>query len=419
MNHLSARVLRLSLHGRLVGHLAGLRDGRSTLVFDRAFRDDPLRPTFSLVTHPSFSRAETLLAEPWITRQRLHPVLSNLLPEGALRAYIAQALKVHQDDEFEMLAYLGGDLPGALIAEPAPADELPSALRQALGQAAPVVIDGWSEARKFSLAGVQMKFSMKEREGRYNLAMNDELGDWIVKTPSTRHRRVPENEYSAMMLAALAGVTIPEIRLLNLDQLGRLPDINLPDESLAFAIRRFDREQGRRVHVEDFAQVLVKYPHEKYGSASYRQIGEVLYRFSGQALTDAQQLARRLLVNILLANGDAHLKNWSLIYADGVTPALSPAYDIVSTRAYIDSETRLALNLSKPRSWYDLTFADFQYWAEKAGLPWRAIRPTLLEVMDRARTLWPDALEQLPMDDAHKQALRTHWRALQRDFRLA
>jgi serine/threonine protein kinase HipA of HipAB toxin-antitoxin module len=51
---------------------------------------------------------------------------------------------------------------------------------------------------------------------------------------------------------------------------------------------------------------------------------------------NAQQFARRLLVNILVANGDAHLKNWSLIYPDTVTPELAPAYDIGFTRATWD-----------------------------------------------------------------------------------
>ena len=86
--------------------------------------------------------------------------------------------------------------------------------------------------------------------------------------------------------------------------------------------------------MEDFAQILVKYPHEKYDSANYEQIGRVIYVYSGDGLADVQQLARRLLTNILLANGDAHLKNWSLLYEDQVTPRLSPAYDIVTTSVY-------------------------------------------------------------------------------------
>lgn len=413
-----ARVLKLSLHGRLIGYLVGAQDGRNILTFDAGFRDDPLRPTFSLITSPVFPKADQILAEPWVTRQRLHPVLSNLLPEGALRAFIAQSLKVHENNEFEMLAYLGGDLPGALVAEPVMPDELPVDLKTRLGGVAPLKLVAGKKGKKFSLAGVQMKFSMKERDGRFNMAIDDELGDWIIKTPSTAHRRVPENEYSAMTLAALVGVDIPDIRLVPLDKLDNLPDINLPNEHLAFAIRRFDRDGMQRIHMEDFAQVLSKYAHEKYGSANYEQIGRILYEYSARALTDAQQLARRLLVNALLANGDAHLKNWSLLYEDRRTPTLAPAYDIVTSRAYIDGESEFALNLGKTKSWYELTLAHFEAWALKAKIPWRAIRPVLLDVMEAARSLWPDALDELPMDESHKAILREHWHSLGEDFRI-
>ncbi|HET8637981.1 MAG TPA: type II toxin-antitoxin system HipA family toxin [Acidobacteriaceae bacterium] len=413
-----ARVLMLSLHGRLVGYLVGARDGRNILAFDAGFRDDPHRPTFSLITSPVFSRSARLLSKPWVTRQHLHPVLSNLLPEGALRAFIAQSLKVHENNEFEMLAYLGGDLPGALTAEPVDPDVLPTGLKASLGKVAPLKLLPGQKRKKFSLAGVQMKFSMKERDGRFNMAIDDELGDWIIKTPSTAHRRVPENEYSAMKLAALAGVDIPDIRLVPLDKLDDLPDINLPDEQLAFAIRRFDRNGAERIHMEDFAQVLSKYPHEKYGSASYEQIGRILYQYSGRALTDVQQFVRRLLVNVLLANGDAHLKNWSLLYKDRWTPTLAPAYDIVTTRAYIAEESEFALNLGKTKAWYELTLGHFEAWARKAKVPWRAIRPPLLEVTEKARAYWPEALGELPMADDHKRILHQHWRALHKDFRV-
>lgn len=51
-----------------------------------------------------------------------------------------------------------------------------------------------------------MKFSMKEKDIRYNLSRGNELGDWIIKTPSTKHKDVPVNEYTAMRLASLVGV---------------------------------------------------------------------------------------------------------------------------------------------------------------------------------------------------------------------
>nr|WP_281171187.1 HipA domain-containing protein [Marinomonas ushuaiensis] len=184
-------------------------------------------------------------------------------------------------------------------------EDVPVHLFSSHGQVKAVKFDKLSQENKFSLAGVQMKFSMKEKDGRYNLSKDNVLGDWIVKTPSTKHKEAPANEFTAMTLASLIGVEIPEIKLVEIDQLDNLPQINLPDE--------------------------------KYNSGNYEQIAKILYQFSGDSLSDVQQLARRLLANILLANGDAHLKNWSLLYSDQVIPRLSPAYDIVTTSVYIEN----------------------------------------------------------------------------------
>ncbi len=170
--------------------------------------------------------------------------------------------------------------------------------------------------------------------------------------------------------------------------------------------------------MEDFAQLLVKYPHQKYDSANCEQIGKVLYQYSGDSLRNVQQFARRLLVNILLANGDAHLKNWSLIYPDTVTPELSPAYDIVTTRVYMDDETKYALNMGKNKDWYQVFFIHFRNWADKADVPWKAIKPQLADTLYKARTLWPGALTDLPMDDGQKSQLKEHWRNLHSDFRI-
>jgi serine/threonine-protein kinase HipA len=398
--------------------VAGYKSGRNVLIFAPEFRENSRRPTFSLTTHPEFPRAEKLLSTQWIKRQRLHPVLSNLLPEGALREMLSLGLKVHIDDEFQLLGYLGQDLPGALIATPMAIGDVPAYVLQSEAVPEPVTLTFEEGIYHFSLAGVQMKFSMRRQDGRYQICTSGEYGEWIVKTPSTRHKNVPLNEYSAMRLAEVAGVDIPEIRLVEMDKLDRLPSIKLPNEKYAYAIHRFDRSGRERIHTEDFAQVLFKYPHEKYDSANYEQIGKVLYHFTGDGLANVQQFARRLLVNILLANGDAHLKNWSLIYADRITPQLASAYDIVTTRVYMEDERKFALNLGNTREWYKATFDHFQVWAAKADIPWRAVKPHLLDTVDKARTLWRKELAGLPMDDEHKQGLREHWRNLHDDFRI-
>lgn len=154
-------------------------------------------------------------------------------------------VKVHVDNEFHILSYLGEDLPGASQATPMELEDVPGYLLDRVlnthGKVKAVKFDKVTRQSKFSLAGVQMKFSMKEMDGRYNLSKGEVLGDWIIKTPSTKHKFVPLNEYTAMSLAELVGVDIPEIKLVELHKLDNLPPINLPDERLAFAIKRFDR----------------------------------------------------------------------------------------------------------------------------------------------------------------------------------
>ena len=242
------RVLKLTLHGAKVGYLTGRKDGRNILTFAPEFTDSSSRPTFTLTTHPDFPNVKKVLAKPWTRRQRLHPALSNLLPEGALRELLSQYLKIHVDDEFGLLSHLGEDLPGALVVTAAEPDDVPGYALPPEAKA--IKADIRDEAKHFSLAGVQMKFSMRERDGRYRIAESGDLGDWIVKTPSTRHSLVPLNEFTAMRLAQIAGIDVPDIRLVKTDTLERLPAINLPDEEFAFAIRRFDRADGKRIHTK-------------------------------------------------------------------------------------------------------------------------------------------------------------------------
>ena len=96
------RLLELTLHGNLVGYLAGFQNGRNVLLFDDSFRNDTNRSTLSVITRPDFPKSDQLLVQDWVKNHKLHPVLSNLLPEGSLRELIAQGLKAHVDHEFKL-----------------------------------------------------------------------------------------------------------------------------------------------------------------------------------------------------------------------------------------------------------------------------------------------------------------------------
>jgi len=73
------------------------------------------------------------------------------------------------------------------------------------------------------------------------------------------------------------------------------------------------------------------YPHQKY-AGSFETVAALAYR--GRDRTALREFVRRLAFSVLVGNGDAHLKNWSLVYPDRRVPTLSPAYDLVSTFLY-------------------------------------------------------------------------------------
>ncbi|CAM2902666.1 type II toxin-antitoxin system HipA family toxin [Vibrio rarus] len=407
--------LAIYLHGNRVGVIAHYAGGKNILTFDPDFIaiSPQARQVFTLrqLFDPDY------LSKSQIRTDKIPPVLSNLLPEGALRELTARALQCHINNEFTILAYMGANLPGAIIATPINAGDVPKwALEQRLSTA-PQQINVRHTNSKFSLAGVQMKFSSSFRDGRYHIDKEFSGDMWIIKTPSSVHRGVPLNEFSCMKLAEMVGAEIPEVRLIEMKELEGMPSIKLPDEQYAYGIKRFDRSDIGRIHTEDFAQVLGLYPADKYQRVNYEQVGKIVYQYSDQRLKNIQQFARRLLINILLGNGDAHLKNWTLIYSDQRSATLSPLYDVVFTSPYIVGDS-LALNLSGTKNWFDISLDDFKLWAEKTGAPWVAIKPHLLDVLERARSYWPDTLETLPMLDEHKIALRKHWSQLTPDFRL-
>lgn len=409
--------LSLSIGNQEIGVISHYAGGKNIFVFSPSYTALPAnkRNTFTM----SQLIAEHILKKPLISSQRVPPVLSNLLPEGVLRQWMTQSLKVHIDNEFPLLAHMGRNLPGGMIASPISAGQLPLWALDHREQVEAIQIDVEHQQHKFSLAGVQMKFSsVRNLDGRFNIGKDDSHNSWIIKTPSTVHKFVPFNEFSAMRLAEAVGVDIPEIKLVELSELDNLPEIQLPNEQYAYAIKRFDRDNGQRIHTEDFAQIFQVYSHEKYEKYNYEQIADALYSYSQQALKDVQQMARRLLVNILLANGDAHLKNWSVIYTNAQRPNLSPAYDIVSTLPYVEGETKYALNMAKNKNWYKANMASFETWSNRVGMPWQAIKVHLIDVMNSARSQWPQLLETLPMHQGHKDVLRKHWSQLHDDFRL-
>ena len=395
--------LEVRLHGEPIGALDLLGDDRIAFAFSRDYTDDPRRDTLSLAFKDDLGG---LLGDHPPTHPRLLPYFSNLLPEGALRDYLARRAGVKSQREFFLLWALGDDLPGAVAVRPAPGRPIRGPGTEQVDRASD---DHPRDDRpfRFSLAGMQLKFSaVAETAGGLTIPARGVGGSWIVKLPSPTFDRLPENEQAMMTLARRIGIDVPETRLLPVRDIANLPEGFGRIGDTAFAVRRFDRaSDGSAVHTEDFAQVFGVYPEDKYGRASYRNIAEVIWTETGEP--GITEFIRRLVFNALIGNADMHLKNLSLLYPDRRTAALAPAYDYVSTIAYLPDET-MALKCVHSKEFSRFSLDEVRSLADKAFLPRTIVLKSAGETVERFHDAWAAEKTHLGLPGATIAAIDAH-----------
>lgn len=402
---IDATALDIFLNDTRIGTIARLEGDRSIFTFDDAYLGNEERPTLSLSVKDQYG---AIINRPRAYQTKIEPFFSNLLPEGTLRDYLARRAGVKSKSEYPLLAQLGRDLPGAVTAiaaeeeiafngEP-PVDNADRAAKQ--------------QALRFSLAGVQLKFSAiknKNKNGGLTIPANGSDGDWIVKLPSAQHSNVPENEFAAMALADRLGIDVPEIDLVPLDQISGIPEGFGQNGASAYVIRRFDRSKDGPIHIEDFAQVFGVFAEDKYENASYRKILSVLAIETDEP--SIVEFIRRLTYSVLIGNGDMHLKNWSLIYPDRQHPILAPAYDLLSTLAFVPGD-QSALKFHRSHEWGSFTYTELETIADKAKLPARLVVRTAKETVQKFDEIWDQEKTHLPFPSEVIAAIEEHRKAL-------
>lgn len=308
-----------------------IRGQTSEFAFNETYLADPGRAVLGL-------RFEEDLGRSHMGFRRLPGWFSNLLPEGRFRRFLlgtnetvdsADPMKV----ETRLLAALGADLPGAVQCFEEHDDQTGSGsrLRGLVADTADRSLNDEDNRFRFSMAGVGLKASMSESDDRFVLPMSGSGGRWIVKFPDSTFARLPANEFTMMTLAGAVGIRVPRVRLLDREQVDGIPDQFWGAERSAYAVERFDRTDGNRVHIEDLAQVRGFLPEDKY-RGTFETIAAIAYRTRSD--DELAEFVRRLTLFLVIGNSDAHLKNWSLRYGDLRRPILSPAYDVNSVVVY-------------------------------------------------------------------------------------
>lgn len=391
--------LEVLLNDLKVGMIVRTPGDFSAFSFDDSYRKTGGFPVLSL----SFRAANGgLRKDPKPVARALPAFFANLLPEDKLREAMEKhhAGSVRAGNDFDLLAALGSDLPGAVRVVPSDGtvtrnSGLPTARPKA----------------RFSLAGVQMKLSVIKNTGKgggLTIPLGDGQGSYIAKFPSTSFPGVSENEYANLALAEAIGMEVPERELVEQTEFEGIPEeFERLSDGKVLLVKRFDRSTGgQRIHVEDFAQVFGIYPSRKYEGAAYHDIAVAL----GIAVSSsaALEFVRRLVLAAVTGNGDMHLKNWSLIYrGKGHKPALAPVYDVLSTVPYLPADS-MALSLAGERAFKAMNAQRWRVFANRARLPEAAVMTAVTDTVERVNQSWWSLPERAVIPKKVLERVDTH-----------
>jgi serine/threonine-protein kinase HipA len=327
------------------------------------------------------------------SQERLGTFFSNLLPDGDLRDRLARRLGVSPDDDFAMLAAVGGDCAGALALLPegqkVPSSGSrkalsPSLLKRACDLGSPSLLA--DDGLRLSLAGVQEKLPVIEARGKLYLPLGAAASTHILKLPSHHFRGLAQNELATRLLASLIGLpTAPAI-------LWPLPG-SLGD---ALLVTRFDRSAGgARIHQEDFCQALGLPPTKKYEADGGPALADVIRLLSAESTSpaaDVEKVIRWQAFNALVGNCDAHAKNLALLHEAGRV-RLAPFYDLVCTRPWGSLSKRLAFSAGGT---FDPGALGANQWA-RAARDWEIAPAFVLNLVRQTAAALKGALAQLPV----------------------
>jgi serine/threonine-protein kinase HipA len=290
----------------------------------------------------------------WDSEFGVAPIFEMNLPEGALRERLrlAFAKATGTFDDLDLLAIVGRSQVGrlrytdehAMLDEAVPfqsVDELLASRRD--GNLFQYLLERF--AAYAGVSGVQPKLLIRDASAWGN---SPEAGDrtsiqgatHIVKFWEDQYPQLAANEFFCLSAAKRSGLTVPRFRI--------------SEDGRALVIDRFDlRDDGHYRGFEDFCVLNARGTADKYRGSYETSVLKRFREFGSpeQVAEGSEAIFRMIALNAALRNGDAHLKNFGIIYDDiEGEVALAPVYDIVTTTAYLPVD-QMALTLNGTTRW--------------------------------------------------------------------
>lgn len=313
--------------------------------------------------------------------------LDGLLPEGEARKAVAREFGVGRDDTYGLIRELGRDCAGALVIQhvgdpPPPSSTTVTAERLNDDEIAALVVNlrsaplGAGGQVRISLAGVQEKLLLTRMpDGAWGRPVNGTPSTHILKPEIPRFPDTVENEAFCMRVAKHLDLAVANVETTTIG--GRK----------IIVVERYDRvvhSDGSvdRIHQEDFCQAFGVSPDKKYeedGGPSLARIAGILQTAAGPDSVEA--LLRAVTLNVLIGNGDAHAKNFSLLHHPSGALQLTPLYDLLSTLFYDDNQ--LAMYIDNVHRTNQVTADRIVNEATRWGMSKRRASEVITDILER------------------------------------
>ena len=327
----------------------------------------------------------------------IEPFLSGLLPDDIIRTRIGRILQIPRENTFGLLKAIGGECAGAIafFAEgdgPVPAEGRFRRLSDAeageiLDSLEKKPLDVGEDGFRISGAGAQDKLIACWKRGTVELPLGGTPSTHIIKTAIRDYPDSVENECFSMKLAEACGLDCAKCR------------IALIGGKRRYVCERYDRMEVdgavRRLHQEDFCQLLRVDPKRKYEALGGPGIADAMRLMRELSLTaaDTLEFIRRIIFIFLVGNGDAHGKNFSVLYRNGI-PRLAPVYDVLCTTVYPSISKKMAMKFDGKFEFRWITAGKIIRTFARAQVGEKLVRDSLDRQISSLRTHIPPLVDE-------------------------
>jgi serine/threonine-protein kinase HipA len=357
--------LNVFLHKELIGKLSS-HNGALNFCYDEKYVEKQGSVTLSI--------SLPLQKEPF-SHQESSAFFSGLLPDDQVRKRLARYLGVSDKNTFSLLSEIGGECAGAVslhqneitsdleatyqILSDTEAHEILSILHKR------PMLAGEDDIR-ISGAGAQDKLMITFVDKKIAIPTRSTPSTHIIKTAISDLNDSVYNEFFCMKLAQTVGLPVPNV------------SIHWVEGIPYYLVERYDRQENDgkviRLHQEDFCQALHIAPEMKYeneGGPTLKKCFELLdsqIKIGKMAGNNKIVLLKGVIFNFLIGNGDAHGKNFSVLYK-GESITLAPFYDLMCTVVYTNQyKAKMAMKIGGEYKFKDVTIRQFEALAQNIGL---------------------------------------------------